>query len=161
VIERVSTLFHGHPALIQGFNTFLPVGYRIECTTDAADVSFITVTTPMGTTTQATNARPLTPPRYFGGEGDGQPNEPPELMSTALTHQIPLGHIPDGIPDVEMAGMPPPGFPVDQSQLNIEPALEFVQTLKHRYEPETYQRFLDLLQSGGRNVSLLTPLIQK
>ncbi|TBU57446.1 hypothetical protein BD310DRAFT_880877 [Dichomitus squalens] len=55
VIERVSNLFHGHPALIQGFNTFLPAGYRIE-TGDNADPNTITVTTPAGTTTQATNA---------------------------------------------------------------------------------------------------------
>ena len=34
VIERVSNLFNGHPGLIQGFNTFLPPGYRIECGTD-------------------------------------------------------------------------------------------------------------------------------
>lgn len=54
VIERVSTLFNGHPSLIQGFNTFLPVGYRIECTTDAFDASFITVTTPSGRTMQTT-----------------------------------------------------------------------------------------------------------
>ncbi|KAG0148828.1 hypothetical protein CROQUDRAFT_654425 [Cronartium quercuum f. sp. fusiforme G11] len=32
VIERVSTLFRGFPSLIQGFNTFLPAGFRIECT---------------------------------------------------------------------------------------------------------------------------------
>jgi histone deacetylase complex regulatory component SIN3 len=31
VINRVSELFAGHPNLIQGFNTFLPPGYRIEC----------------------------------------------------------------------------------------------------------------------------------
>ncbi|EOD48752.1 putative transcriptional repressor sin3p protein [Neofusicoccum parvum UCRNP2] len=31
VIDRVSTLFAGHPNLIQGFNTFLPPGYKIEC----------------------------------------------------------------------------------------------------------------------------------
>ncbi|KAI0777383.1 hypothetical protein BD413DRAFT_467641 [Trametes elegans] len=54
VIERVSNLFHGHPALIQGFNTFLPAGYRIE-TTAHPDPNYITVTTPAGTTTQATN----------------------------------------------------------------------------------------------------------
>ena len=57
VIERVSNLFHGHPALIQGFNTFLPPGYRIECTNDARNPNFITVTTPSGTTTQATDGR--------------------------------------------------------------------------------------------------------
>ncbi|XP_059614340.1 paired amphipathic helix protein Sin3b isoform X2 [Phlebotomus argentipes] len=30
VIDRVSTLFKGHPELIVGFNTFLPPGYKIE-----------------------------------------------------------------------------------------------------------------------------------
>lgn len=74
VIDRVSTLFHSHPALIQGFNTFLPPGYRIECytSTDPADVMhyaregaglglgaqegggvmMISVTTPSGTVNQ-------------------------------------------------------------------------------------------------------------
>ncbi|EGE84486.2 transcriptional repressor Sin3p [Blastomyces dermatitidis ATCC 18188] len=50
VIQRVSTLFNGHPTLIQGFNTFLPPGYRIECgTEDNPDA--IRVTTPSGTNT--------------------------------------------------------------------------------------------------------------
>ncbi|KAL3494016.1 hypothetical protein BJX62DRAFT_55289 [Aspergillus germanicus] len=50
VIQRVSNLFNGHPALIQGFNTFLPPGYRIECgTEDNPDA--IRVTTPSGTNT--------------------------------------------------------------------------------------------------------------
>ncbi len=49
VIDRVSTLFAGHPELIQGFNTFLPAGYRIECGTQE-DPNVIRVTTPMGTT---------------------------------------------------------------------------------------------------------------
>ncbi|CAI2174413.1 5664_t:CDS:10 [Funneliformis geosporum] len=51
VIERVSTLFKGHPALIQGFNTFLPPGYHIECSTNPHDPDSIKVTTPHGTTT--------------------------------------------------------------------------------------------------------------
>ncbi|RPD71423.1 PAH2 domain-containing protein [Lentinus tigrinus ALCF2SS1-7] len=53
VIERVSNLFHGHPALIQGFTTFLPAGYRMPETTVNPDPS---VTTPAGITTEATNA---------------------------------------------------------------------------------------------------------
>lgn len=48
VISRVSELFNGHPALIQGFNTFLPPGYRIECGT-ADNPDAIRVTTPSGT----------------------------------------------------------------------------------------------------------------
>ncbi|KAL8842559.1 MAG: hypothetical protein Q9170_000513 [Blastenia crenularia] len=51
VIDRVSTLFAGHPQLIQGFNTFLPPGYRIECgTREDPNSNTIRVTTPMGTT---------------------------------------------------------------------------------------------------------------
>ena len=52
VINRVSELFNGHPALIQGFNTFLPPGYRIECGTDD-NPDAIRVTTPSGTMTQS------------------------------------------------------------------------------------------------------------
>jgi len=58
VIKRVSQLFNGHSTLIQGFNTFLPVGYRIECSTDAHDSGYITVTTPSGTMMQTTNNGP-------------------------------------------------------------------------------------------------------
>jgi len=55
VIQRVSRLFHGNPPLIQGFNTFLPVGYRIDVSDNPMD-NTITVTTPMGTTTQSTSS---------------------------------------------------------------------------------------------------------
>ena len=58
VIERVSTLFRGHPTLISGFNTFLPPGYRIECTVDEHGRNIIKVTTPSGTTT-TTDGEPL------------------------------------------------------------------------------------------------------
>uniref|UniRef100_A0A0W0G4L7 Putative histone deacetylase complex, SIN3 component n=1 Tax=Moniliophthora roreri TaxID=221103 RepID=A0A0W0G4L7_MONRR len=54
VIQRVSKLFHGNPPLIQGFNTFLPAGYRIDISSDPTDPNTIIVTTPMGTTTQTT-----------------------------------------------------------------------------------------------------------
>ncbi|KAJ4669681.1 Transcriptional regulatory protein sin3 [Exophiala dermatitidis] len=56
VIERVSNLFNGHPALIQGFNTFLPPGYRIECGTEE-NPDAIRVTTPSGTMTQSLHNR--------------------------------------------------------------------------------------------------------
>jgi paired amphipathic helix protein Sin3a len=78
VIQRVSQLFHGHPVLIQGFNTFLPVGYRIECSTDPQDGGLITVATPTGTTTQSTNGlgkgwsmQAHSPARHDAGYGYG------------------------------------------------------------------------------------------
>lgn len=67
VIDRVSNLFAGHPNLIQGFNTFLPPGYRIECGT-GDDPNTIRVTTPMGNTLLSTMPmpKPLTPPNGRG-----------------------------------------------------------------------------------------------
>ena len=56
VIERVSNLFNGHPTLIQGFNTFLPPGYRIECGTEE-NPDAIRVTTPSGTMTQSLQSK--------------------------------------------------------------------------------------------------------
>ena len=44
VINRVSSLFHGHPDLIVGFNTFLPPGYKIEVSDD--HIGYIQVTHP-------------------------------------------------------------------------------------------------------------------
>jgi paired amphipathic helix protein Sin3a len=75
VIERVSTLFAGNPELIQGFNTFLPPGYRIECGM-GDDPNAIRVTTPMGTTVQAMpSQRPISPraappPQQDGGNAN-------------------------------------------------------------------------------------------
>ncbi|KAH8817676.1 hypothetical protein DL96DRAFT_1820449 [Flagelloscypha sp. PMI_526] len=46
VIERVSHLFRGQPELIEGFNTFLPQGYHIQCT--GSDSNYVTVTSPGG-----------------------------------------------------------------------------------------------------------------
>ena len=44
--------------MISGFNTFLPPGYRIECSTDALSRDIIRVTTPSGTTS-TTSGEPL------------------------------------------------------------------------------------------------------
>ena len=83
VINRVSELFAGHPNLIQGFNTFLPPGYRIECGT-GNDPNTIRVTTPMGTTVQSITGSRALPDASMGQSGRGpvyfgapQPGERP------------------------------------------------------------------------------------
>ncbi|KAK0465461.1 histone deacetylase complex, SIN3 component [Desarmillaria tabescens] len=109
VISRVSRLFHGNPTLIGGFNTFLPVGYRIDVSADPLDPNTITVTTPQGTTTQSTNnfgiAR-IQPPRDIPGFGPNlahplpyPPGIPPPLLpplgSRSMTPQAyHLSHVP-------------------------------------------------------------------
>ncbi|KAI9806968.1 MAG: Transcriptional regulatory protein sin3 [Piccolia ochrophora] len=84
VIERVSTLFAGHPNLIQGFNTFLPPGYRIECGT-GDDPNAIRVTTPMGTTVSSMGAglsQPPTLPSATNGSTTA-PRQPPYYDQTS------------------------------------------------------------------------------
>ncbi|KAL4803023.1 hypothetical protein BDV18DRAFT_146116 [Aspergillus unguis] len=79
VIQRVSNLFNGHPALIQGFNTFLPPGYRIECgTEDNPDA--IRVTTPSGTNTLSMprTRHPLDGPNELAPSGGLGPQGRPD-----------------------------------------------------------------------------------
>ncbi|KAG1721864.1 uncharacterized protein EDB91DRAFT_1064220 [Suillus paluster] len=116
VIKRVSHLFNGHPFLIQGFNTFLPVGYRIECSSDPQQSAFITVTTPTGTMLQSTR-------------DDSWPSAPTAASTTVLG--------PD--PDPNMYGMN-----LGDSS-SIEPAVQYVQKIKQRCDEATYRRFLEIL----------------
>lgn len=67
----MSELFAGHPNLIQGFNTFLPPGYRIEC--GEGNPSHIRVTTPQGTTLQPITAGRIT---YTDSQGQSGSNAP-------------------------------------------------------------------------------------
>ncbi|KAF2100142.1 hypothetical protein NA57DRAFT_17396, partial [Rhizodiscina lignyota] len=74
VIDRVSNLFAGNPNLIQGFNTFLPPGYKIECgTTDNPNA--IRVTTPMGTITSQLPTRPQSNPRQVALGANGMASD--------------------------------------------------------------------------------------
>ncbi|KAJ7475654.1 histone deacetylase complex, SIN3 component [Mycena latifolia] len=124
VIKRVSHLFNGHAVLIQGFNTFLPVGYRIECSKDAHDANYITVTTPTGTTMQTTN----------NGPGKG-----PILWSTTEARVVPTV-----APVIAPPTRPPSVDPKLEGQA-IEPAVQYVQKIKQRCDAETYRQFLDIL----------------
>jgi paired amphipathic helix protein Sin3a len=84
VIGRVSTLFAGNPELIQGFNTFLPPGYRIECG-PGNDPNAIRVTTPMGSSIQPLPQPPRSHPDQEGGQ-DGL--RPPNGTSTPQPGQF-------------------------------------------------------------------------
>ncbi|KAJ7598544.1 hypothetical protein C8J56DRAFT_1020330 [Mycena floridula] len=130
VIQRVSQLFNGHPFLIQGFNTFLPAGYRIECSIDAQDANHIVVTIPSGATIEATN--------------DGESG----IMQWAprFLHVEPI----EVAPPTEIAIQPGP-----DGQPSFEPALQYVQTIKQRCSPDVYKEFLDILSRYHKNDGLM------
>ncbi|KAJ3998729.1 hypothetical protein F5050DRAFT_1805683 [Lentinula boryana] len=131
VIKRVSALFQGHHSLIQGFNTFLPVGYRIECSSDA---NHITVTTPRGTKMETTGSGGGRP---FHWSDEPEPHSPVPHPLKYSEHRerrmLPLSR--RGTPDISLL----------QAPQAMEPAVAYVQKIKQRCDPETYRQFLDIL----------------
>jgi paired amphipathic helix protein Sin3a len=164
VIQRVANLFHGHPALIQGFNTFLPVGYRIEVGSDAQSSEVITVTTPSGTMLQSTSSPvippppPPLPPPYLAP----LPQEPGQLSSD----HPPMSAPPPSTSVLGLSNTPKlAGGSIDISTLDdherqgLGPAMDYVQRIKTRFsnDPDTYKQFLEILsshKSSANNVRL-------
>ncbi|KAI9014417.1 hypothetical protein CLU79DRAFT_767523 [Phycomyces nitens] len=154
VIERVSGLFKGHPSLISGFNTFLPPGYRIECSTDECSRDVIKVTTPSGVTSTM-DGEPLKlisetapsprnyqhPPSYGPSSatyGRG-PNTAGVMASTSnYPHPSPQTASPGQAEEGQ--GRRPP--------VEFNHAINYVNKIKNRFagDPDTYKQFLEILQ---------------
>lgn len=182
VIKRVSHLFHGHPSLIQGFNTFLPAGYRIEANENE---TMIIVTTPFGTRTHPSGVvLPGGNGNGNGGNSSGNGRRSPsgngngggEKSSSKPSNGNATGNA-VGSPGDENAmavdrerGMSSEGgYEVEEGMMGaylcprlssplltyicslsteedaIEPAVQYVQKIKQRCDPETYRQFLDIL----------------
>ena len=90
VITRVSELFVGRPILIQGFNTFLPPGYKIECG-PGNDPNVIRVTTPMGTLVQSVPGGGFQPEVVDQAAAPSQPPHFPEHTPVHHHHGGPQG----------------------------------------------------------------------
>ncbi|ODV79450.1 uncharacterized protein CANTADRAFT_51875 [Suhomyces tanzawaensis NRRL Y-17324] len=132
VIDRVSTLFKGHPNLIQGFNTFLPPGYRIECSLDPSDPNPIRVTTPTGTTTR---------PNIHGGSyGQRWGSESQEQQQT-------VGQFAHEQQVLQQQQQQNGG-----GQIEFNHAISYVNKIKTRFanQPDIYKQFLEILQTYQR-----------
>jgi len=117
-------LFHGNPYLIQGFNTFLPPGYRIELSTDPRNMDTITVTTPEGTLMQNISAYGA-PVRIS--------RDPPLPGSSALTpfpQQLPYGLIPPPVLPVGIGNGSRPATPSRMAP-HIPPDFSFSPSMIH------------------------------
>ncbi|KAL7423639.1 hypothetical protein Q5752_001220 [Cryptotrichosporon argae] len=170
VIERVSSLFRGHPVLIQGFNTFLPPGYRIDCTTDGENgTNVITVTTPNGTVTTVPG-----PPGALAAAINASAVAVAKAVPEPVKETKPA---PSAIPLPAAPAQPAPasgpstpsaaqflannlntkaGQPVNARaapMLEFNHAISFVNKIKNRFEgqPETYKNFLEILQTYQRD----------
>lgn len=119
MINRVSELFAGHPTLIQGFNTFLPPGYRIECGLENNPNS-IRVTTPSGSMIHSIGA-----PRPAQLEPAPPTSNPPQgyigtvrpgPWQQVLQHSVESPEAAFSVP----AQNGPPGFPGSSQSASFE-----------------------------------------
>jgi len=157
VIQRVSELFSGHSDLVEGFNTFLPPGYRIQSQDDR-----LLVITPSGIqSTIDRNSRVITSgvPRYHSAQSIQQTapyhselGGPSSFSSPAPQLPLPSGHHDGGMHDVRQPGQ----------AMEFNRAIQFVNKIKMRFsnEPDTYREFLEVLQkfrqdgSGNKNAEV-------
>lgn len=157
-------MFNGHNSLIQGFNTFLPQGYRIECSSDPSDPNPIRVTTPRGTTSRP-DGEPTIP--YPDGRWQQQPQaqqHPSEQYSGYPGPMHPSGEVAvngdngmgsmsqlhaaaNGNRSLVPAESRRPGDPVEFNH-----AISYVNKIKTRFvsQPDIYKTFLEILQTYQR-----------
>ncbi|KAG0224512.1 Transcriptional regulatory protein sin3 [Actinomortierella wolfii] len=175
VIERVSTLFTGHPSLISGFNTFLPPGYRIECSTNPNEVNMIRVTTPSGHTTTQMGAPivipdrlpPPPPPPHHSNQSSyymqQNPNYQPPIPS--ISQMLPpvnspqYGMGPQGAQGMGPGGGGGQGGPSGKkTPVEFNHAINYVHKIKNRFanDPDTYKQFLELLQAYQKEMKPIT-----
>lgn len=142
VIDRVSTLFRGHPNLIQGFNTFLPPGYRIECSLDPSDPNPIRVTTPTGTTTTRPSVSNASYNQRWGNE---------ENLQQTATYQAD-----QNIQQIQAQQQQQIAQQQQQqnggAQIEFNHAISYVNKVKTRFasQPDSYKQFLEILQTYQR-----------
>ncbi|RMZ91337.1 hypothetical protein DV736_g1446, partial [Chaetothyriales sp. CBS 134916] len=175
VIGRVSNLFNGHPMLIQGFNTFLPPGYRIECEENS---DAIRVTTPSGTSIRDLGQaapgsfgpvpnRSINHPDPFTDRRRAWSPVPDESAPTAHRAEQQAVSLPTAVPTASNGAVRPPSpaaqpaaYPLGFGAADLKRggpvefnhAISYVNKIKNRFaqQPEIYKQFLEILQTYQR-----------
>ncbi|CAH6718933.1 transcriptional regulatory protein Sin3p [[Candida] jaroonii] len=149
VIDRVSNLFKGHPNLIQGFNTFLPPGYRIECSLDPSNNSTIKVHTPAGTTTVKSG---MNYSESWNEQQQAQAAEAAQAAQAAQAQQLQYDQQAQAAQHQggQILAQGPNNQEGNSDQMNH--AITYVNKIKTRFanQPDIYKQFLEILQTYQR-----------
>ncbi|KAI8904077.1 SIN3-like protein B, transcription regulator [Gorgonomyces haynaldii] len=153
VIERVSNLFRSHPALIHGFNTFLPPGYSLEATNNPADP--VKVIAPPNRPSYPYHPSPFAGnPLHEPVREEYAPSLPPITNITPVSQPPPAPYAPaPPRPPVVPQEQPPAPAPAPKKgPIEFNYAINYVNKIKTRYakEPEVYRQFLEILQAYQR-----------
>ena len=163
VIERVSTLFKGFPTLIQGFNTFLPDGFRIECSDNPDEP--IRVTTPTGTSTLhdiSGRKIDLNKNNYIDQQPQQLQQQQPEQQQAQNPPQV--SQYPSEVNQMQAPQQPAISTPevaattiAEQNKkpadVELTQAISYVNKIKDRFadQPDIYKNFLEILQTYQRD----------
>ncbi|OMJ16128.1 Paired amphipathic helix protein pst1 [Smittium culicis] len=186
VIDRVSALFKGHPILIQGFNTFLPPGYLIECSENP--YAPVRVTTPSSNPNNYHAPEAPKPPIIYL-ENSLNPEtlpkkpfiRPQPTIDTYLPNPPTIKPIPpreQSIPTKNLTSFESSDlikspysqntsgyviYPPKQNPLEFNHAISFVNKIKNRFsnDSERYAEFLDILNSYQRDGEPITNVYEK
>lgn len=169
VIERVSTLFSEYPMLIQGFNTFLPYGYKIEYSDVPGDPFPVKVITPYSGGAVELNAGVL-----HAQQQEAQLNQMNQFNQENNVHDFDESNVNNentqGVSGYSHAG--PVKAEVEtgetvheniihhqadeadinqeqQSDVEFSHAINYVNKIKTRFksDPSVYKNFLEILQT--------------
>ncbi|OLY77828.1 Transcriptional regulatory protein SIN3 [Smittium mucronatum] len=186
VIDRVSALFAGHPILIQGFNTFLPPGYLIECSENP--YAPVRVTTPSNNTNvyhQNDIPKPIPshpvisqPAEIQLKKANIKPQSKTDPHSNSISSIKPNltrenVDAPRSISSFESSEQMKspynynnPGnvmYPQNQNPIEFNHAISFVNKIKTRFsnDSERYGEFLDILNSYQRDGEPIANVYEK
>ncbi|KAL6930469.1 hypothetical protein ACO0R3_003588 [Hanseniaspora guilliermondii] len=170
VIERVSTLFSDYPLLIQGFNTFLPHGYKIEYSDVPGDPFPVKVITPYSGGAVELNAGVLhaqqqeaqisqinernqenTAQEYIDGSrvNNNHPRDVSEY-SEGKSVKVEAENAPTYQDNISQNHVIEADVNQDQqSDVEFSHAINYVNKIKTRFksDPSVYKSFLEILQT--------------
>lgn len=170
VIERVSTLFSEYPLLIQGFNTFLPHGYKIEYSDVPGDPFPVKVITPYSGGAVELNAGVLhaqqqeaqinqlnertqeNADQEYNDQSGINSNYPQGVSEYSDVNPVKVedDNVPiyqDNIPQNHV--IEPDVNQDQQSDVEFSHAINYVNKIKTRFksDPSVYKSFLEILQT--------------
>lgn len=178
VINRVSRLFQGNAILIEGFNTFLPAGYRIEVN-DPRNPNNITVLTPLGIIhpgqlipglgPNISQPFPVADPYLVGTHGSlpGSRAMTPNMLLPQGAQPTLLGSLdqqplfttnPQTSEAASFLGNLNSTEKNTGNNTEFYHAIKYLNRIKARFDDEnnTYKQFLDILQSYQKDQKNLT-----
>ena len=152
MINRVSELFKGNTALILGFNTFLPPGYKIEIDEETQEPI---TSTPSSAQQQQPTVQVTSSQQAHQPKAEEQKEEKtkeaaaPKKTNPAATATVTT--TPSSAPST------------GKQSIDFDQAINYVSKIKARFQdqPDTYKAFLDILHTYQKDQTTIKKVFEQ